>query len=326
VRKTLQQQISANRNLSLLYCLLLVVLLAALGAPIAGYFDPELWPWGVAGAGLLGLVVALVSWRAGPRLVLRVSQARNARPIELQRLGNVAEEMAIAAGIPVPQVYLIDDSAANAFATGRGPREGVVVFTTGLVEKLDRDELQGVMAHEIAHIRNNDIRLMTTLAIVAGLIPLLADFYLRMIWWGGRGRSRGNNQGAAILALIGLALAILAPVFAKILELAVSRRREYMADATAAELTRYPEGLARALDKISGDRDVLEVANRATEHLYIVNPFKPFETRARSMFSTHPPIQDRIARLRQMAGAHAQPAPSDEITPREGAPGRVPPS
>lgn len=305
VRKTLQQQIAANRNLSLVYCFLMVALLAALGAPIAGYFDSNLWPFGAAAAGVLGLIVAMVSWYGGSGIVLSISQARNARPIEMQRLENIAEEMALAAGIPAPHVYMIDDSAPNAFATGRGPKQGVVVFTTGLVEKLDRDELQGVMAHEIAHIRNNDIRLMTTLAIVAGLIPLLADFYGRMVWYGGRGRSRSsdNNQAAIVLFVIGILLAILAPVFAKLLEMAVSRRREYMADATAAELTRYPEGLASALEKISADREVLEAANRATEHLYIVNPFKPFEDRAKSLFSTHPPIPDRVARLRAIMGA-----------------------
>jgi heat shock protein HtpX len=303
VKRTLQQQIEANRRASTFYSFLMIVLVAALGAAIGAYWAPQDWLLVGVGAGVVALIVAFVARFSGPGVVLSISHARQASPLELQRLENVVEEMAIAAGIPKPKVYVIDDSAANAFATGMDPKNSVVVCTTGLLQRLDRDELQGVMAHEIAHVRNFDIRLMTTLAIVAGLIPLMADFFLRSNFWGGRGRRSSSNDGGAVIALvIGLVLAILAPLFARMLELAVSRQREYLADATAAELTRYPEGLARALEKIAADPEPLEAANRATEHMYIVNPFNKWARSASSLFSTHPPTEERIRRLRALMG------------------------
>lgn len=304
MRRTLTQQIQANKRASVFYAFLIVLLLAALGGAIAGTYAPDYWWVGGAGAAGLGGIVALVATLAGPGIVLSIAGAREASPTEDRVLDNVAEEMAIAAGIPKPKVMIIDDSAPNAFATGKDPKSGVVVFTTGIIEKLDRDELQGVMAHEIAHIRNYDIRFMTTIALVAGLIPMLADFFLRMMWYGG-GRSRrssSNDNSAAIFVVIGLALAILAPLFAKMLELAVSRKREFLADATAAEMTRYPEGLARALQKIAGDPEPLEVANRATQHMYIVNPLRG--KNLASLFSTHPPTEDRVRALLGLMGAY----------------------
>lgn len=311
MRRTLQQQIAANKRASLFYAFLLVALLALLGAAILGSYQADMWWVGAAGAGALGLIVALVAQLGGPGIVLSISHAREATLDEDRMLNNVAEEMAIAAGVPKPKVMIIDDSSPNAFATGRDPKNGVVVFTTGIIDKLDRDELQGVMAHEIAHIRNYDIRFMTTIALIAGLIPLLADMF-RYSLWGGRGhrdRDREGN-GAAVWMIVAIVLMILAPIFAKLLELAVSRKREFLADASAAEMTRYPDGLARALLKISGDHEVLEAANRATEHMYIVNPFKPFEDRARSLFSTHPPIEERVRALRNLMGNYPEREPS----------------
>lgn len=306
MRRTLQQQIAANRRASLVYASLLIVLLAALGASIAGYIDPSLWPAGALGAAAVGAVMAIVSQSSGSQIVLSISQARTATPLELQKVENITEEMAIAAGIPKPKVYVIDDTAPNAFATGTKPENGVVVVTQGLLQKLDRDELQGVIAHEVAHIRNYDIRLMTTLAIVAGLIPLLADFFIRMTWYsGGRGSRRSSSSegnAQAVFMLVGLVLAILAPIFAKLLEMAVSRQREFLADATAAELTRYPEGLASALRKISRDQEPLEAANRATAHMYIVNPLKKLSDASMALFSTHPPLEDRIRALTGLMG------------------------
>jgi len=210
----------------------------------------------------------------------------------------------------MPQLYVIDDSAPNAFATGRDPQHGIVVVTTGLMDKLDRDELQGVVAHELAHIRNYDIRLMMMLSIIAGLIPMLADFLMRSMWYGGGRRRSDDDNGNAgnIMVLVGLVLAIIAPIFAMLLQMAVSRKREYMADATAAEMTRYPEGLARALEKISRDPEPLEVANRATAHLYISNPLKGGAEAIGNLFSTHPPIKDRISRLR---GGFGNPIPEE---------------
>src|SRR5688572_19531370 len=312
MRRTLQQQISANKRASMVYAFMLVLLLAVLGAAITGSYVPEFWWAGAAGAGGLGLIMAMVATWGGTGIVLSVSHAREATLDEDRTLNNVAEEMAIAAGIPKPKVMVIDDSAPNAFATGRDPKNGVVVFTTGLIEKLDRDELQGVMAHEISHIRNYDIRFMTTIAMIAGLIPLLADGFRRMTWHGGRGK---KNDGAMIFLIIGIALSILAPVFAKLLEMAVSRKRELLADATAAELTRFPEGLARALEKISHDQEVLEVANRATQHMYICNPIKSFEARASNLFSTHPPLEERLHALRGLMGAGANLAPLERHGP-----------
>jgi heat shock protein HtpX len=302
IRRSFVEVARANRRASFLYGIFLVVLLASLSACIVGYLSPEHWPFGAAGGAALGLLMAAIARFAGSSIVLAMSGAREASPVEDRVLDNVAEEMAIAAGIPKPKVMIIDDSAPNAFATGPDPQRATVVFTTGIIEKLDRDELQGVMAHEIAHIRNYDIRFMTTIALIAGLIPLLADGFRRMAWHGGRSR---KNDGAAIFLIVGLILSILAPIFSHFLEMAVSRKRELLADATAAELTRYPWGLASALEKISRDTDPLEAANHATQHMYIVNPFRRFEDRANALFSTHPPTEERIRALRGLMGAGA---------------------
>jgi heat shock protein HtpX len=217
----------------------------------------------------------------------------------------VVEEMAIAAGVPMPKVYVIDDSAPNAFATGRDLKHGVICITSGLRHKLTRDELQGVIAHEMAHIANFDIRLMLLMAVLVGTVVMLADFFLQMLRFSGRGRSRGGGKGGGLVQLViivvAVVLAILAPILAQIIQLAVSRQREYLADGTAVRLTRYPLGLANALRKIDRDPEVLEAANRGTAHLYIANPIKKFEARAKSMFASHPPIKERIQRLEALA-------------------------
>ncbi len=204
-------------------------------------------------------------------------------------LFNVVEEMAIAAGLPMPKVYIIDDSAPNAFATGRDPEHAVVAVTSGLLEKLDRDELQGVIAHEMSHVGNFDIRYAMLVGVLVGTTVLISDFFLRGLWFGG-GRRQGGGQGQIIMLVVAILLAILAPLFARLIQLSISRQREYLADATAVQLTRNPKGLADALQKISGDREVLESANRATAHLYIANPIKKFEKRSKGLFSTHPPM------------------------------------
>lgn len=300
MRRSIHDQIKANNRLSLFYVFLVVLLLAGLGGAITGYYAPDMFLLGCVGSGVVGIIVALVAWNSGDGIVLKMNSAREATPREIQLVNNVTEEMAIAAGIPTPHVYIIDDPSPNAFATGRGPKRGIVAVTTGLLERLDREELQGVIAHEVGHIRNNDIKLMTTLAIVVGLIPMLAHFFLRSQWYGGGRRSRDNNQAAVVFMVIAIVLAILAPIFARLLELAVSRRREFMADASAAQFTRNPDGLARALEKIAGSGIKMEAANKATEHMYIVNPFQALE--ARGIFSTHPPTHDRIAALRGLSG------------------------
>jgi heat shock protein HtpX len=305
MKRTLFEQIQANKRASIIYSVFLVLLLMGLGTAIVGTYYPNQWFIGTLGSAALGVFMAILARYAGSSILLSISGAREATAAEYQMLNNVVEEMAIAAGIPKPRIFVIHDSAPNAFATGPDPEHAVVAITTGLMQKLDRDELQGVMAHELAHIRNFDIRFMTTIAMIAGLIPLWADMFVRMQWWGGgrRDRDRGGDNGiAAIFAIVGLVLAILAPIFAKLLEMAVSRQREYLADASAAEMTRYPEGLARALQKISMDPEPLEAANRATQHMYIVNPMHLSGEDMATMFSTHPSTRDRIQRLMNMMG------------------------
>jgi heat shock protein HtpX len=214
--------------------------------------------------------------------------------------------MSLAANIPMPKVYVIDDSAPNAFATGRDPKHASVAVTTGLLDKLDREELQGVLAHEMSHVRNLDIRFSLIVGVLVGSIALLSDFFLRFTFWGGgRRSSRDRNGGGglqAVMLVVALVLAVIAPIVARLVQLAVSRQREYLADSSSVELTRNPYGLERALAKISSDREVLEVANRATQHLYFTNPIKKFEERSSGLFSTHPPIVQRINRIRDLTG------------------------
>ncbi len=253
-------------------------------------------------AAAVAFVLVMASYFGGSKVLLMSSKAREIRKADDPQLFNVVEEMCIAGGLPLPRIFLIDDSAMNAFAAGRDPRHAVVAITTGLRTRLKRDELQGVMAHELSHVRHYDILFATLIAVMVGVAVLLCDVFLRSLWFGGgRRRSRrgsGGGGGAmAILMLVAILLAIISPILAKIIQLAISRQREYLADAGAVELTRNPEGLASALAKLSGDQEVLEVANRATAPLYIVHPIKKFEARAKGIFNTHPPIKDRIARL-----------------------------
>ncbi len=220
---------------------------------------------------------------------------------------NVVQEMSIAANIPPPRVYVIEDSAPNAFATGRDPKHSSIAITTGLLGKLDREELQGVIGHEMSHIRNLDIRFSLLVAVLVGSIALMSDFFLRATFWGGvrRSRGRGSSEGGGVVIVvyaIAVVLAIIAPFVAALVQLAVSRQREYLADASSVELTRNPSGLERALAAIAGDQEALEVANRATQHLYFVNPIKKWENRSSGLFSTHPPILERINRLRALTG------------------------
>ena len=298
--ETLYNAISSNKRNSFFITVAITAFLIVLGYLLGTY-------WGSSYAGVfiavtLALIMSLGAYYSGDKMVLAGSRAKRIEKQDAPQLFNVVAELSIAAGLPMPAVYVIDDTAPNAFATGRDPKHASVAVTTGLLQKLNRNELQGVMAHELSHVGNRDILYATMVGILVGSIAMMSDFFLRSFFWGGGRRRRGGSGGAAgaILVLVAIVLAVLAPICAKLLQLAVSRQREYLADASAAKLTRYPEGLASALEKISGDKEVLEVANRATQHLYIVNPIKPFEKRAANLFSTHPPIQDRIARLRAM--------------------------
>jgi len=307
MRKTIPQQIAANRRASLYFVFGLIVLLAALVTSIVGIYSPHNWYLGTIGAVVLGVLAGVIANYSGSDILLSLSHARPADQREDQVLNNVVEEMAIAAGIPKPRIFVIDDASPNAFATGRDPQHATICFTTGLIAKLDRDELQGVAAHELSHVRNYDTRFMTIVSIIAGLIPLIADGFRRSMWYGGGRRSsrdRNDNGLGAIFMIIALVLSIIAPIFAYLLQMAISRQREFLADASGAELTRYPEALARALQKIESDPAPLQVANRATQGMYIINPLSA--QGLSNLMSTHPSTQARIAALMGLAGNYPQ--------------------
>lgn len=257
-----------------------------------------------AGIGfIISGISSFASYYYSDKLVLAMSKAKQIQKHDNRELFTIVENLCIGAGLPMPKIYIIDDSAPNAFATGRDYKHAVVAVTTGLLTKLEKLELEGVIAHELSHIKNFDIRLMAVVAILVGVVALLADFFMRSLWYGGhRRRGEGGNSAQGIFLLIGIVLAILSPVIATLIQLTVSRRREFLADASGSLLTRYPEGLARALEKIAKDKEPLEVANNATAHLYIINPFKGKEVQHffSGLFNTHPPVEERIKILRSM--------------------------
>ena len=267
------------------------------------------------GYGVIGLVIALVVagvgsfiayWKSDA-VALRMSHAHPADPEQYARLHNVVEGLCIAAGLPKPRVYVIDDPAPNAFATGRNPRHAAIAVTTGLLDTMNRIELEGVLAHELSHVKNYDILVSTLAVTLVGVVVLLADWSLRFMWFGG-GRRRdgdGGGQGGAPVALIGLVLLLLAPLFAQLMQLAVSRRREALADVSGVALTRYPPGLISALEKLQADKTVVHFNSRATAHLWIESPLArepgegPF-ARFNRLFDTHPPLDERIKVLKEL--------------------------
>ena len=264
--------------------------------------------WGTEGliiAGVIAVAMTFGSYYASDKIVLAISRARPVKKEDYPYLYNVVEGLAIAAGLPKPRCYVIDDTAPNAFASGRNPKNAVIVVTTGLLQKLNRAELEGVIAHEMSHIKNYDILVQTLAVVMVGVVALLSDWTLRTFLWGGgrrrsRDRSSGGGNAGQIFVIVALVLAILSPIIAQLLRLAISRKREFLADASGALLTRYPPGLASALKKLSADREPLEAANKATAHLYIVNPLKNIKGRVNKLFSTHPPIEERVAALEKM--------------------------
>lgn len=266
--------------------------------------------YGMSFVGIMLIISGVMSFSSyyfSDKIVLSLSNAIPAKKENYPELFNIVTNLSIATGLPMPKVYVIQDPALNAFATGRDPRHAVVCATTGIMEALSKTELEGVIAHELSHIKNYDTRLMGVVAILAGSIAILADFFLRSLFWGGLGgkdRDRDNSSNAIFLVL-GLAAAILAPIAATLIQLAVSRKREFLADADGALITRFPEGLARALEKISVDRHQLKHASNATAHLFIENPFKTDSKKSKKsfisgLFSTHPPVEERIKILRSM--------------------------
>lgn len=300
------EQMSSNRRKSVALCAFFIILIFTL----ALLFE-EVAP----GARIVALPLALVFATLGPligyynsdKIILRMSAARPATREEHLFLKNTVEGLSIAAGIPQPKLYVIEDTAPNAFATGRNPEHAVIAVTTGLLQKLNRREIEGVLAHEMSHIKNYDTLLGSVAVVLVGVVALLSDWMFRTFWYAprrsrrrDRSGGRGGGQAQAIILVLAIVMAILAPIIAQLLRLAVSRRRELLADAHGAFLTRYPEGLASALAKLDADTEPLEVANKSTAHLYIINPLREHASFLNNMFSTHPSTQERIAALRAM--------------------------
>lgn len=292
-------QINSNRIRTWMIMVLFVAFITTLV-----YIYGKANGYGLSFAGIalvISGIMSLGSYYYSDKMILLMSKAKRIKKEESPKLYRIVENLSIASGIPMPRVYMIDDSAINAFATGRDPKHAVVCATSGSVERLTDTELEGVIAHELSHIKNYDIRVMAIVAILVGLVALMADFFMRSMWFRGRNNRDENSQAQGIFMLIGIVLAILSPIIATLIQLAVSRKREFLADASGALLTRYPEGLAMALEKIAKDNEPLEAANNATAHLYIANPFKNINGHLFSnLFNTHPPIEDRIRILRSM--------------------------
>ena len=292
------KEIDSNKRRTVLLMGLFLVFVIGLGYLLSYIFDNYFI---LVIAVIIAVVQSLVSYYYSDSITLAISKAKEVpRKEPFLELHRIVENLAITAGLPKPKIYVIDDTAPNAFATGRDPKHAAIAVTSGLLEKLDKVELQGVIAHELSHVGNYDIRLMTIVVVLVGVVALLSDFFLRYMWFGGGRRRDGDGGGQLqlILLIVGIALAILAPLAATLIQLSISRKREYLADASGALLTRYPEGLASALEKIEQDQEPLEAANRATAHLYIESPLKG--NNVSKLFSTHPPVEDRIKRLRAM--------------------------
>ena len=294
------REIESNKIKTVIIMILFPAFVIGL-AYVFSYRYPVILPIAV----IFSLVQAWAGYFYSDKITLAVSGAKPVLKNDNPELFRIVENLSIASGLPMPKVYIINDSAPNAFATGRNPDHSAIAVTRGLLEKLEKTELEGVIAHEMSHIKNYDIRLMTVMVVMVGIVALMADFFLRVSFWGGRDDDRQSGQLGLILMVAGIVLALLSPIFASLIQLSLSRKREYLADATGALLTRYPEGLAKALEKIAADTEPLEAANKATAHLYIENPLKEHKGSSRgwfiNFFNTHPPVEERIKRLKAMA-------------------------
>ncbi|MBC8274738.1 MAG: M48 family metalloprotease [Chloroflexi bacterium] len=303
------EQIRSNQTGSAILVVWMGALLLLVGYFLGLYFFDS----GIGGlifALILWVIMSLVAYFQGDSILLAMSRARKISHDDHPRLYNIAEEMKIASGLEaMPSIYIIDDPAMNAFATGRDPKKASVTVTSGLLQKLNRDELQGVVGHEMAHIKNRDVLLMAMCSVLLGTIVLLAWYASRVMIFGGMGRTRrssssgGGGLGQIIIIVAALALIILAPIMAQLIYFSISRKREYLADASSALYTRYPEGLASALEKLAASTNQLKSANKATAPMYIINPFRKRGMAASDLTSTHPPISERVRILRSMAGA-----------------------
>jgi heat shock protein HtpX len=305
------ESVDANKRKSALVVVLFTLFILAasffISKGLAYYYGYQSTGFELSGIALIiSGVMSFASYYWSDKIILSISGARPADRRRDFQFYTVAENLSMAAGLPMPKLYVIDDTAMNAFATGRDPKHAVVCATTGLLDRLNRTEIEGVIGHELSHVADYDIRLESIVTVLVGLITLLGDWFFRATWWGG-GRRRSNddrdNSSGAIFFIIGLAFAILSPIIARLIQLAISRRREYLADASSVKLTRQPSGLISALKKIGADTEPLEAANKATAHLYFANPLNNRSGGVgwfANLFNTHPPIADRIKALEQM--------------------------
>lgn len=295
---SLYTHIESNKRRSLFLMILVIAGVITVVAMYSYWMRGDLFLPFVAA--IFAIPSSLIGYYSGDKIALLTNKAEALPDEEAPDVHNLVENLAMTAGIPKPKIYTINSPALNAFATGRDPEHASIAVTTGLLQNLNHTELEGVIAHELSHIQNYDIRFGTIVAIFVGFVTILADLFLRASWFGGGMRSRdndrNNNQLSALLAVVGFVLLILSPIITRIIQLAISRNREYLADASGALLTRYPEGLASALEKIAASSP-LKTAGHATAHLYIANPFKPKSIA--NLFATHPPLEDRIRRLRE---------------------------
>lgn len=293
---TLYNQSDRNTRLTRVYITGFLVFVIGVGYIFAGAMNNSSILYGCV---IFSILMSFGSYWWSDKIVLAMSGAKEITHDQGREIFHIVENLCITAGLPMPKIYIIEDSAPNAFATGRDPKHGVICITTGIIQKLEKAELEGVIAHELSHIGNRDILLSTVVVVLVGFVTLLADWFRHWAFWGGKSRdNEGGGQLKMILIIVAVVLSILAPIAAMLMQLAISRKREFLADADGALLTRYPEGLARALEKISADQEPLEAANRATAHLYIANPFKG--KKVSKLFMTHPSIEDRVKALRGM--------------------------
>lgn len=298
---TLYRHIDSNIRKTWLLFVIFLIVIVGLGWVFSYVFENQII---LIVAVAFSFLMSFFSYWYSDKIVLAISKAKPLQKRDNPELYRIVENLCIAAGLPMPRIYVLNEAAPNAFATGRNPEKAVVAITRGLLERLDRSELEGVIAHELSHIGNRDILLSTVIVVLVGSIVMLSDFFLRWTIWGGQGRRRGSHGDGrvqVIIMLVGLIAAVLSPLIAKSIQLAISRKREFLADASGALLTRYPEGLARALEKISKDQTQLRVANKATAHMYIASPLKGKQAKGLAkFFLTHPPAGERIKRLRSM--------------------------
>lgn len=303
---TIYDQISSNKRRTWLFLIGFIILIAVLGYVIGQALDYGYGPLFIAG--VIAILMSVGSYYYSDKMVLAISGAKEVKFEDNKELYRIVENLCMGCGLPTPKIYIVEDNAPNAFATGRDPKHAVVAITRGLLNKLEKSELEGVIAHELSHIQNYDIRLMTIVSVLVGTVLILSDLFLRWSFWGGgrrRSSSKSDGRLQMIMFVLAIVLAILAPIFAQIIKMSISRKREMLADASAVLITRYPEGLAKALEKISADPAPMEKASRATAHLYISSPKKEVkEGKKRSslagLFDTHPPIEERVKALRAM--------------------------